>query len=96
MKKRTSFSIKHRAVGKDMGVAIVLGSTHALNESDIRGFVLRHMADFKVPKMVMFLDQMPRDSIDKIDRMSPAARLDRGYREAWSSTLPTNQCERTT
>ncbi len=67
-----SFSIKHRTLGEDVAAAVVLRSPNAVSESDIRGFVMRHLADFKVPKMVLFLDQMPRDPIGKISRMSLA------------------------
>jgi oxalate---CoA ligase len=67
-----SFSIKHRTLGEDVAAAVVLRSPKSVSESDIRGFVMRHLADFKVPKMVIFLDQMPRDPIGKISRMSLA------------------------
>lgn len=67
-----SFSIKHRTLGEDVAAAVVLRSPGAVSESDIRGFVMRHLADFKVPKMVLFLDQLPRDPIGKISRMSLA------------------------
>jgi oxalate---CoA ligase len=68
-----SFSIKHHTLGEDVGVAVVLRPGHAVSEADVRGFVLQHLAAFKVPKMVMFLDKMPRDPIGKINRMSLAA-----------------------
>ena len=67
-----SFSIKHRTLGEDVAAAVVLRSPNAVGESDIRGFALRHLADFKVPRMVIFLDRMPRDPIGKISRMSLA------------------------
>jgi acyl-CoA synthetase (AMP-forming)/AMP-acid ligase II len=79
-----SFSIKHRTLGEDVAAAVVLRSPGAVSESDIRGFVMRHLADFKVPKMVLFLDQMPRDPIGKISRMSLAvlAEARRGANDA--------------
>jgi len=68
-----SFSIKHRTLGEDVGAAVVLRPGTTLSEGEIRSFVLRHLAAFKVPKLVLFLEQMPRDPIGKISRMSLAA-----------------------
>ncbi len=68
-----SFSIPHRTLGEDVGAAVVLRPGAALSEAEIRGFVLQRLAAFKVPKLILFLEQMPRDPIGKINRMSLAA-----------------------
>jgi oxalate---CoA ligase len=68
-----SFSVKHRTLGEDVGVAVVLRPGHAVSEGDIRSFVLQRLAAFKVPRLVMFLDKMPRSPIGKVNRMALAA-----------------------
>jgi oxalate---CoA ligase len=67
-----SFSIKHRTLGEDVAAAIVLRTPGSVTETDVRSFVSQRLADFKVPKRVVFLDRMPRDPIGKINRMSLA------------------------
>jgi oxalate---CoA ligase len=67
-----SFSIRHRTLGEEVAAAVVLRNPGTVSETDIRAFVLRRLAEFKVPKMVIFLDRMPRDPIGKINRMSLA------------------------
>ncbi len=73
-----SFAIRHRTLGEDVGVAVVLRAGHTVSEGDIRSFVLQRLAAFKVPRLVMFLDKMPRSPIGKINRMSLAALAESG------------------
>ena len=71
-----SFSVKHRTLGEDVAAAIVLRSKDAVTENEVRNYVSRKLAGFKVPQKVVILDQMPRDPIGKINRLSLAVLTD--------------------
>lgn len=67
-----SFSIEHRTLGEDVAAAIVLKIPGAVSEQNVRAFVGEHLAEFKVPRKILILDEMPRDPIGKVNRASLA------------------------
>jgi acyl-CoA synthetase (AMP-forming)/AMP-acid ligase II len=44
-------------------------------EQDIRQFAAVHLADFKVPRKVLFLDEIPKGATGKLQRIGLAEKL---------------------
>lgn len=54
--------------GEVVGAAVVLKAGEAATEQEIKNFCLEHLANFKVPKQVIFLDSIPRADNGKINK----------------------------
>jgi acyl-CoA synthetase (AMP-forming)/AMP-acid ligase II len=54
--------------GQRLKAAVVLSPGASLSEDDVRGYVKKHLARYKVPRDVVFLPEIPRNSTGKILR----------------------------
>jgi acyl-CoA synthetase (AMP-forming)/AMP-acid ligase II len=70
-----TFAVPHDKLGEDVGVAVVLREGSALTEKEVREFAARRLADFKVPRKVLFLDEIPKGATGKLQRIGLAAKL---------------------
>jgi long-chain acyl-CoA synthetase len=52
--------------GEEVLACIVLKEGHSLKEQDVRDFVGQYLADYKVPKYVQFLKELPRNPSGKV------------------------------
>jgi acyl-CoA synthetase (AMP-forming)/AMP-acid ligase II len=62
-------------LGEDVAAAIVLREEIVASEGDIRAFALTRLADFKVPRRIVFLDEIPKGATGKLQRIGLAAKL---------------------
>jgi acyl-CoA synthetase (AMP-forming)/AMP-acid ligase II len=70
-----SFAIPHAKLGEEVGAAVVLREGAALTERELRDFASQHLADFKVPRKVVFLDEIPKGATGKLMRIGLAEKL---------------------
>ncbi|AZO48536.1 acyl--CoA ligase [Mesorhizobium sp. M4B.F.Ca.ET.058.02.1.1] len=73
-----TFAMPHDKLGEEVAVAIVLREGQSASESDIRGFAAARLADFKVPRKVVILDEIPKGATGKLQRIGLAAKLGLG------------------
>ncbi|NBX95386.1 MAG: AMP-dependent synthetase, partial [Betaproteobacteria bacterium] len=50
----------------------------AATEKDLQAFVASRAADFKVPKKILFMDEIPKGATGKLQRIGLAAKLGLG------------------
>jgi acyl-CoA synthetase (AMP-forming)/AMP-acid ligase II len=70
-----TFSIAHKKLGEDIGAAVVLVDPRKTNETDIKEFLKVQIANFKIPRRIVFLDEIPKGSTGKIQRIGLAEKL---------------------
>lgn len=70
-----SFHIPHKVLGEDVAAAIVLRRPGALSEDDVRKFVAARLAEFKVPRKVVFVEGFARNASGKVNRSTLAETL---------------------
>ena len=70
-----TFGMPHEKLGEDVAAAVVLKEGQTLTEQDLRRFAATKLADFKVPRKVLFLDEIPKGPTGKIQRIGLAERL---------------------
>jgi acyl-CoA synthetase (AMP-forming)/AMP-acid ligase II len=73
-----TFAMPHPMLGEEVAAAVVLREGMAASERDIRDFVAGHLADFKVPRKVVILDEIPKGATGKLQRIGLAAKLGLG------------------
>ncbi len=69
------FGIPHTKLGEEVGAAVVLRDGMACTERELRDFAALHLADFKVPRKVVFLDEIPKGATGKLMRIGLAEKL---------------------
>ena len=70
-----TFAVKDNLLGEAIGVAIVLKSGIDCNETDIKNYARKHLADFKIPKYICFLEEIPKGATGKLQRIGLAEKL---------------------
>jgi acyl-CoA synthetase (AMP-forming)/AMP-acid ligase II len=70
-----TFAIPHNKLGEDVASAVVLREGTSLTEKEVREFAARRLADFKVPRKVLFLPEIPKGATGKLQRIGLAAKL---------------------
>lgn len=63
-----AFSIPHPTLGEDIACALVLKNGMAATKSEIRDFAGLSLASYKIPRRVLFLDDIPRNASQKPKR----------------------------
>jgi acyl-CoA synthetase (AMP-forming)/AMP-acid ligase II len=70
-----TFGIPHDKLGEEVGAAIVLREGASATEKELRDFAAIRLADFKVPRKILFLDEIPKGATGKLQRIGLAAKL---------------------
>jgi len=70
-----TFALPHNKLGEEVAIAMVLREGHSASETEIREFAAGRMADFKVPRRVIFLDEIPKGATGKMQRIGLAEKL---------------------
>ena len=69
------FGLPHPKLGEEVAAVVVLREGMALTERELQAFVATRMADFKVPKKVLFMAEIPKGSTGKLQRIGLAQKL---------------------
>jgi acyl-CoA synthetase (AMP-forming)/AMP-acid ligase II len=70
-----TFAIPHEKLGEEVGAIVVLREGKSADEKDIRSFAAQKLADFKVPKKIIFMDEIPKGATGKLQRIGLATKL---------------------
>lgn len=69
------FPISDPWLGETVGAAVVLKKESNVTAAELRDFLSSHLADFKIPTRIVFLDEIPKSATGKLQRLSLPARL---------------------
>jgi acyl-CoA synthetase (AMP-forming)/AMP-acid ligase II len=70
-----TFAMPHEKLGEDVAAAVVLREGQSLGEQALRDFAAKRLADFKVPRKILFLAEIPKGATGKLQRIGLAAKL---------------------
>jgi acyl-CoA synthetase (AMP-forming)/AMP-acid ligase II len=70
-----TFAVPHLTLGEDVAAAIVLRPHAVADSKDIRQFVTSRIAEFKVPRQIIIVSQIPKGPTGKVQRIGLAAKL---------------------
>ena len=70
-----TFAMPHEKLGEEVAVALVLREGETTTEKEIREFAGQRLADFKVPRKVIFLDEIPKGPTGKLQPIGLAEKL---------------------
>jgi len=69
------FGIPHEKLGEEVGAAVVLREGQTATEKELRDYVATRVADFKVPRKILLLDEIPKGATGKLQRIGMAQKL---------------------
>jgi acyl-CoA synthetase (AMP-forming)/AMP-acid ligase II len=70
-----TFAIPHDKLGEEVGAAVVLREGATLTDRELRDFASQRLADFKVPRKIVLLDEIPKGATGKLQRIGLAQKL---------------------
>ena len=73
-----TFAMPHDKLGEDVAAAVVLREGQSVTEKELREFCSQHLADFKIPRKILFMDEIPKGATGKLQRIGLAKKLGLG------------------
>ena len=70
-----TFGVPHPKLGEDIGAAIVLKEGNTTTPDEIREFAKTRLADFKIPRTILILEEIPKGATGKLQRIGLAQKL---------------------
>ena len=70
-----TFAVPHKKLGEDVAAALVLETGVAMTEREIRDYLRHRLADFKVPRRIIILEEIPKGPTGKLQRIGLAEKL---------------------
>lgn len=72
------FGMPHPKLGEEVAAAVVPREGQQPTERELQDFVASRVADFKVPKRILFMAEIPKGATGKLQRIGMAAKLGLG------------------
>jgi acyl-CoA synthetase (AMP-forming)/AMP-acid ligase II len=69
------FGMPHPKLGEEVAACVVLRDGATLTERELQAFVAQRAADFKVPKKILFMAEIPKGATGKLQRIGLAQKL---------------------
>lgn len=83
-----TFAMPHPQLGEEVAVAVVLQPDRSVTEREVQEFAAIHLADFKIPRRVVFLEEIPKGATGKLQRIGLAEKLGLTAPEATKAIAP--------
>nr|WP_316640985.1 acyl--CoA ligase [uncultured Roseateles sp.] len=69
------FGMPHPKLGEEVAAVVVLKEGASATERELQDFVAQRAADYKVPRKILFMDEIPKGATGKLQRIGLAAKL---------------------
>jgi len=73
-----TFGMPHAMLGEEVAAAVVLKQGAQASDAELRDFAKVKLADFKVPKKILILQEIPVGATGKLQRIGLAQKLGLG------------------
>lgn len=70
-----AFPVPHPTLGEAVAAAIVLKTGAQATEQEVRDFAAARLAEFKIPKQILLVDEIPKGPTGKLQRIGLAEQL---------------------
>ena len=70
-----TFAVADKLLGEEVGAAVVLADGASLSEAELKAYADQHLAKFKVPRHICFVDEIPKGATGKLQRIGLAEKL---------------------
>jgi len=73
------FGAPHKRLGEEVAAMVVLHEGHECDERELQQFVAQRVAGYKVPKKILFVEELPKGATGKLQRIGLAQRIGLGF-----------------
>ncbi|MEM7472683.1 MAG: acyl--CoA ligase [Pseudomonadota bacterium] len=70
-----AFAVPHPKLGEEVGAAVKLNDGSSLDASALKDFAKTRVAEFKIPRHIVVLDEIPKGATGKMQRIGMAEKL---------------------
>ena len=70
-----AFAMPHATLGEDVAAAVVLKTNCTVTERELQSFVAKHVMELKIPKRLLFVDEIPKSASGKPNRVGLAEKF---------------------
>jgi acyl-CoA synthetase (AMP-forming)/AMP-acid ligase II len=70
-----TFAVPHAMLGEEVAAAVVIRDGASADARELREFAAARLAAFKVPRQIVFLDEIPKGATGKLQRIGLAQKL---------------------
>jgi acyl-CoA synthetase (AMP-forming)/AMP-acid ligase II len=70
-----TFAVPHAMLGEEVAAAVVLREGESCADTELKEFAAVRLAAFKVPRRIVFLDEIPKGATGKLARIGLAEKL---------------------
>ena len=70
-----TFAVNDKMLGEEIGAAIILQNDAELTKKELLEYASEKLAKFKIPKHICFVDEIPKGSTGKLQRIGLAKKL---------------------
>ncbi|MBD3182749.1 amino acid adenylation domain-containing protein [Candidatus Poribacteria bacterium] len=71
----TAFAAPHHQLGEEVAAAVILREGAEVKERELQEFTAKQISDFKVPKKILIVDEIPKGPTGKLQRIGLAEKL---------------------
>jgi acyl-CoA synthetase (AMP-forming)/AMP-acid ligase II len=75
IRQAVTFAVAHPKLGEDVAAAVVLRDGASTTDRQIREFAATRLADFKVPRTIVVVPEIPKGPTGKLQRIGLAEKL---------------------
>ncbi|GMQ80811.1 MAG: acyl--CoA ligase [Rhodothermia bacterium] len=76
VRQAVTFALPDQNTGEEVAAAVVLEAGNKVGERELQDFVAERLVDFKIPRRVVFLDEIPKGPTGKLRRIGLSDQLD--------------------
>lgn len=82
VREAVTFGLPHPKLGEEVAAAVVLREGSGVTDREIRQFAAERLAEFKVPRTIVVVPEIPKGPTGKVQRLSLAGALGLSERQA--------------
>jgi oxalate---CoA ligase len=86
-----SFALPHPTLGEEVGAAVVLRPGQTVTDDALRTFLAQHLAAYKLPRVLHFMEALPRTASHKLRRHVLQQELSRSASAGRTPFVPTTR-----
>jgi acyl-CoA synthetase (AMP-forming)/AMP-acid ligase II/acyl carrier protein len=75
VEQAVAFAVPHATLGEDVGAAVVLRPAAKAEAQELREFAATRLSDFKVPRQIVIVDEIPKSATGKLQRSGIAEKF---------------------
>ena len=75
IQQAVAFSVPHEKLGEDLYAAVILRDNNSINENELKDYCRKRLTQFKIPKKILIVDEIPKGATGKLQRIGLHEKL---------------------